>query len=36
MREVVTQTPWHIFGPWTGYIIGITISAFLIWINKKV
>lgn len=36
MREIVTQTPWHFLGPWTGYIIGLTLAVFVIWLNKKV
>lgn len=34
--EFISETPWHFWGQWTGYIIGVVLSAFLIWINKKV
>jgi len=28
-------TGWHWLGPWTGYILGVTLSAALIVLNRK-
>lgn len=29
-------TAWHFLGPWTGYIIGVTLAVVVIILNKKV
>ena len=35
--EIIAQstTAWHVFGPWTGYMIGIVLAAALLVLNKK-